>query len=423
MRPADSLRRRIVVAFLMFGVLMSLLFAAVAAVAIEGIETRLVDERLADAAAWALPRAAAGLPTDLPAGLHFYRDQAIPLALRALPAGVTDVDVEGAGLKVLSGQDAAGRYAVVDRESDYDTVELVVYSMFAACFLGCMALAAGLGMVVARRVVAPIAALAAAVGTPAGAPAVALPLTGRQDELGVLARALERHTAELRAFLERERLFTGDVSHELRTPLTVIMGAAEILVVQAENQASRAPAERIYRAAQEAAERVTVLLLLARTPDIGAMPAVSLNAIAGRELERYRPLVGDRPLRLRYVEGPALAVRAPAELCATAIGNLVRNACEYTVRGEVVVSFAPGQLIVEDTGPGLPAAVRATLGRHDCVVPSRGSAGTGLGLALVSRICEYLGAALHYESGAAGGSRFTITFAAVAADFTQADFT
>jgi signal transduction histidine kinase len=76
----------------------------------------------------------------------------------------------------------------------------------------------------------------------------------------------------------------------------------------------------------------------------------------------------------------------------------------------------PGRVIVEDTGPGLPDAVRQTLGRGATAIPSRGSAGTGLGLSLVRRICEYLGASLDYADRPDGGSRFSIIFPP---DFTQ----
>jgi signal transduction histidine kinase len=415
MRRSDSLRRRIVVPFVCFGIVLSMFFAVIAVVAVEGVEVHLVDNRLADVAKWALPRQAAGLAVDLPSGLRFHRGEAIPRSLRGLPQGVSAIEVDGVGLHVLSGTDAAGPYVVVDHESDYQEVELVVYSMFSAFFLGFLALAGGLGGFVARRIVNPISELADAVAQ-GGSP---LPGLERKDELGILARALEAHTAELRAFLDRERFFTGDVSHELRSPLTVIMGATEILMANAANEATRAPAERIYRAAHEAAECVTVLLLLARSPELGRLPAVAVDAIAAREVERYRPLVAGKPVALEYYGGPVFAIQAPAELCAAAIGNLVRNACQYTEQGAVTVALAPGRVVVEDTGPGLPAEVRdplARCGASAASIPSRGSNGTGLGLSLVLRICEYLGATLGYEDRPGGGSRFTIEFAG---DFTH----
>ena len=93
MRPASSLSRPIVGAFILFGVVLSLFFAVLAALVVEGIEVHLVDERLAEVEKWARPRAAAGLPADLPAGLRFHRGDDIPLSLRALPAGVSEAEV------------------------------------------------------------------------------------------------------------------------------------------------------------------------------------------------------------------------------------------------------------------------------------------------------------------------------------------
>ena len=403
MRPADSLKRRIVVAFVLFGLGASSFFAVIAAIAVEGIEVQLVDKRLEAAVAWAAPRQAAGLDVDMPAGLRFHRNEAIPAPLRGLSEGVHKVDVGATRLHVLAGQDARGSWVLVDHESDYDKIELVVYSMFATVFIGFLLLAALLGGFLGTRVVTPIRELAQSVRNGGAPPA----LTGRKDELGVLARALEAHTAELRAFLDRERYFTGDVSHELRSPLTVIMGAAEILM-QETAPAVRAPAERIYRAAREAAESVTVLLLLARAPELGALPPVDVHAVAEDEVEKYRVLVAGKPVALRFLDGPASGVRAPRELVAAAIGNLVRNACQYTDRGEVVVRMLPGRVVVEDTGPGLPPAVVATLGSGGA--PSSGSGGTGLGLALARRICDFLGAGFAYEARTEGGSRFTISF-------------
>lgn len=408
MRKVDSLSRPIVGAFILFGIALSLFFAVLAAVVVEGIEVHLVDERLAEVEKWARPRAVAGLTADLPAGLRFHRGEQIPGSLRGLAPGVSEAKVDGIGLHVLSGADELGPYVVVDHESDYEQIELLVYSMFATFFAGFVVLALFLGRFVGRRIVTPIRELADAVGEGG----LDLAFTERTDELGVLARALNAHTAELREFLDRERFFTGDVSHELRTPLTVIMGAAEILLQDESALAVRAPAERIYRAAREATECVTVLLLLARAPEIGQMAPVSISRIARNETQRYGFMVAHKPVVLSCIGQAQVSVRAPAELCTSAIGNLMRNACQYTDHGSVTVVLKPGQVIVEDTGPGLPDAVQQTLGHGERSVPSSGSAGTGLGLSLVIRICEYLGATLDYQNRPGGGSRFTITFPA-----------
>jgi signal transduction histidine kinase len=394
MRRADSIRRRIIAVFILFGLVLSVFFAVLAALAVEGIEVHLVDNRLADVEKWALPRRAAGLQVDLPAGVRFHQGDEIPAPLRGLPAGVTEVELDGIGLHVLSGSSPHGPYVVIDHESDYEKVELVVYSAFAAFFVGFMALGAVLGGLVGRRIVIPLRELADAVThdvTP-------LPLLERSDELGILARALDAHTSELRAFLDRERFFTGDVSHELRTPLTVIMGAAEILLQDDAHAAVRAPAERIYRAAREATECITVLLLLARAPEVANLPPVSVSAIARRETERYQFMLAHKPVALRCIGTADVVVRAPSELCMSAVGNLIRNACQYTETGAVTVELQPGRIVVSDTGPGQRAA------------PSSGSAGTGLGLSLVTRICEYLGATLEYRDCPEGGSCFSIIF-------------
>jgi signal transduction histidine kinase len=407
MKPPESLRRKIAVAFLLFAGLATLLFAITAAVAVEGIEQHLVDDRLDEAAKWASPRYASSLPVAMPAGLSFHHGDEIPKPLRGLGPGLHDLHVDGVGLHVLAGTDTSGEFVVVDHESDYEKVELVVYSMFALASGGSLLLALFLGRYFASRVVLPIQQLASAVGQGSER----LPLLDQQDELGMLARAFASHTAELRSFLERERFFTGDVSHELRTPLTVISGAAEILAEQCAGQPQiAAPAERIMRAANEAAECITVLLMLARSPDRMPHPDTDLGALAEAETARYQSLVAGKPVQLHYAAGPTFSIGAPPELCAALIGNLIRNACQYTPSGTVLVRLGQRTVTVEDTGPGLPAGVLAALAGKAAAQRDGPSSGTGLGLALVRRICEHLGARLEAHARPGGGSVFTIDF-------------
>jgi signal transduction histidine kinase len=409
MSKRGPLQRRIAVAYLMLAIAGCVLFALIAALAVEGIEVRLVDDRLIGVAAWASPRHEAGLPVDMPEGVVFYHGSSIPASLRGLKPGIGEKVVDGIGLHVLAGKDAAGDFVVVDSNSDYEKIEAVVYSIVAAGLVAMLILSTIVGRYIARKVVNPISELAAAVSNEDSKSV--LPLLDNADEVGTLARNFSAHTAELRKFLVRERFFTGDVSHELRTPLTIIIGAAEILVKRTADQPElRAPADRILHAAQEAADCVTVLLLLARAPELIDAPETRVADLVGEELERGKILCADKPVVLTSSLDVDLAVFARRELLTTAIGNLIRNACQYTEKGSVVVRVADAAVTVEDTGPGIPPAVRSKLFDAFQLSASADSAGSGIGLALVKRICEYLGAVLTVRDRPEGGTAFTIQF-------------
>lgn len=409
MPPFKSLKRRIIVAYLLFAVVASIFFAIIAAIAVEGIEVRLVDERLKEVAAWASPRHAAGLSVEMPAGLSFHHAEDTPPPLRGLAPGMHEKTVAGVDLHVLVGSDVHGEFVVIDHATEYEKIELVVYSMFALGFLGFLICASLLGAFIANRLITPIMALTQAVK--AGQPA--LPLQDSTDELGILARAFAARTAELTEVLDRERFFTGDVSHELRTPLTVITGAAEILLEQSgRDPVMHSASERIYRAAREASDSVTVLLRLARAPELLECTPLSMENLARQECQRYQSFTAGKPLALIFAGGDDFLINAPRELLSAAIGNLVRNACQYTLQGQVIVRLAERALIVEDTGPGLPEAARARLLGQPIPANLGGSSGTGLGLGLVQRICHYLGATLAFSVRPGGGAVLRIDFMA-----------
>ncbi len=409
MKKADSLRRRIVGAYVTFAVVVSAVFAIIAALAVEGIEGKLVDDRLKEVAAWAAPRHTGGMSVQMPAGLTFHHGADIPRSLRGLPHGVREISVDGTDLHVLAGRDADGEFVVVDHDSEYEKIEIVVYSMFAAGFLVFVACSLALARFLANRIVTPITLLSQAVEERR----TELPCMDRSDELGVLARAFAGRTGELERVLDRERFFTGDVSHELRTPLTVISGAAEVLMARTEGENSlHSPAERIYRAAREASEVTSVLLRLARSPQGLDAPEQSAAELLEYETARCQPLVAGKPVVLRYQGGSDFTVRGSRELLQAAIGNLLRNACAYTEQGEVVLRLERRSIVVEDTGPGLPPAALARL-RGELPPDGDGaSSGSGLGLGLVQRICFHLGAGLHVRQRDGGGTRFDISFPA-----------
>ncbi len=113
----------------------------------------------------------------------------------------------------------------------------------------------------------------------AGDRGAALALT-RRDEIGQLARAVDRMTGELDRRAREQRDLAADLSHELKTPLTGIRGAAELL----RDGAADEPAARarflamILDDAARLDRMVTRLLELARADaDASALEDVDLG--------------------------------------------------------------------------------------------------------------------------------------------------
>lgn len=438
MRRKGSLRYRIIWTYALLTVVVCGFFAAVALLTLRAVERQLIDERLAAQAEWLIARHRQGRSTELPSGTRFFYGPAIPANMQRLPPGnhkltirkhatpagapardSSELTVGQHSVYALVGADRGERFVVVDEYSDFRHIEGIVLWVLGIGFMACVFLAVALGRMAANRVVAPVTALADAVRR--NVPQGELPSLAGADEIGVLARAFAARTAELERFLVRERLFAADVSHELRTPLTVILGAAELLALRsAERTELAALAERIRRTAVDTTERVSAMLLLSRAPERLDAPRIALTPLIERERERCEPFLAGKPVAFRLEAAGETWVQARPELAAIAIGNLLRNALQYTEHGEVTVRLTPDALVVEDTGPGVPESVRARLFERFVRSAEDLSTGSGLGLAIVRRVAEHLGWGIRLEDRPAGGSRFVLTFVSDANDIVTA---
>jgi signal transduction histidine kinase len=417
---SSSLRNRIVAAYALLAVAVCLFFAVVVFFARQQIEKYVVHRRLETVAQWRLDRADTPMAAEMTPEIAFYRGTAMPAALATLKPGFQEVSDGDRTLDVLVGRTPDGeRFVAVDLVSDFEQIEHEVMVGLALCIAAAGLLAAVLARVTAGRVISPVTGLAHAVrqgslhaGEGAGNDSGQM-LLGRQDEIGQLARAFAERTDALQRVLTRERLFTGDVSHELRTPLAVILGAAEVLQARAGGQPEvQAAIERIERTARNTANRVSALLLLSRAPEVLDAPRVDLLPLAQREAERCEPLLAGKPVQLRVDASEPCWTFVRPELAEMVLGNLLRNACLYTERGEVLLRLRPGLVEVQDSGPGLPGSVRAQLfERHVRGAEHLGDGGSGLGLSIVKRIVEHLGWDIRYETPPGGGSRFSIRLA------------
>jgi two-component system OmpR family sensor kinase len=239
------------------------------------------------------------------------------------------------------------------------------------------------------------------------------------SEVRVLADAFNHMLDRLTDAFAGQRAFVADASHELRTPLTVIRGQLEVLAAQ------RAPGaeevRRVERLVQAEIARVTRLvddlLLLARAEQTSFLRVepVDVEPFLG-ELWDGVTLLAAR--RFELGEVPAGTLLADPDRLAQALRNLLANAIAHTAEGGGLVRLhaerRPGgrlRLVVEDDGPGIPAAERERVfdrfHRTDAA-RDRASGGAGLGLAIVCAITEAHGGWVRVGESVAGGARFEL---------------
>ncbi|WP_078085617.1 sensor histidine kinase [Microbulbifer mangrovi] len=259
------------------------------------------------------------------------------------------------------------------------------------------ALGFGLGFFVMRRAVAPVVQLANVVADidPEKLSAEDLKLIESSrfsdDEVGVLARTIEKTLERISAFVERERYFTGSASHELRTPITVIMGALELLEESDLSATDRKVVDRVRRATFEMKSTIETFLCLARETDGGqyneqflVMPLVS------QAIEQQRHLLNgkcvDVEIDLNNAEIADLSkpiACGHSQAFSIAVNNLVRNAFEHTLDGQGPITIHIKERVLFVTNQVSSEA-------EERQTPAEASSpnGYGLGLGIVQRLCE-----------------------------------
>lgn len=235
---------------------------------------------------------------------------------------------------------------------------------------------------------------------------------GMNTELYIITEALNDYLGRNDNFVKRERDFIDTASHELRTPIAVIAGASEIALQQDASPAIRSQLTRIRRTARDVEQLITLLLMLAKDPTRLARmnDTVPLDQLVQEIVEDHLHLTRDKDLGLTVASLAAIEIQAPLLIVQAAIGNLLRNAIENSDRGEIVVSlYGPATVKIVDPGHGMtPEEISAVYARLARGSGERG--GAGIGLELISRLCEHLGWRLEISSDGAQGTTTILSF-------------
>lgn len=422
MQYRRRLRSRIIFSFLLFGTLLSGLFA----ISTLFLQSNLEDELIGSTLKQELDDYLVQLHKDPTLVEPFHTriqgfitrpgdpNKSVTAQIRNLDTGVHEVETaEGYFKAAVRKDDDLWAFLIYDITENQRLTNRLVWSLVGAVLIFSL-LSLALGLWSSSRVMKPVSDLAerlSQLGEETPSPGLARWFP--DDEVGQLAAALDAYAERVHQLVERDREFNADVSHELRTPLAVIAGATELLLAQKDlPEKTKTRLLRIARAARQSTDITTALLHLVRAEE-GVnqdSEAHNVHTIVDKLVHLHEPLLDNKPLELRVIGEDRVSVIAPESVIAVTVGNLISNAIRYTPSGEVVCTIGNGRLLVEDTGPGIPEEeLSMVMNRHYRGMGVSGK-GSGLGLAIVQRLCELYGWSIQFENRKSGGLRAELRF-------------
>jgi signal transduction histidine kinase len=239
-----------------------------------------------------------------------------------------------------------------------------------------------------------------------------VPTRATGDEFDQLAGNLNSMLDEIERLMDGIRHVSDNIAHDLRTPLTRLRNRLERLLNELEDEDPRR--EQVERGIADADGLLSTFAALLRIARIEAgghrseFGSVDLAALVRDAAELYEVLAEARQLRLETRVDDEVSLQGDRDLLFQALINLLDNAIKYTPaggrvslelrrRGEAV------DIVVGDSGPGIPAAQRDQVGqRFYRLENSRSTPGSGLGLSLVEAVAKLHRASLLLEDNAPG---------------------
>jgi signal transduction histidine kinase len=285
------------------------------------------------------------------------------------------------------------------------TAQYLVYSALATTFLALI-----LGILLSRSLTSPIRELTRATHAVSEGDLSQQVRVRSGDELGELARAFNKMSAELARSVNTRRQMTADIAHELRTPLSLILGHAEAV-----HDGVLPPSPENFEIIREEAGRLEHLVDDLRTlslADAGELSIekqpVDLKKLLQDIASAYQHRVQQKSVALELdVSSELPPVQVDANRLTQVVTNILDNALRYTPEyGKIILAVKKVEdgvrISTQDSGPGIKNGedVNRIFDRFYRLDASRDRAegGSGLGLAIAKSIVQAHGGQIWAES-------------------------
>ncbi len=245
----------------------------------------------------------------------------------------------------------------------------------------------------------------------------------QSDEIKSQNEQLETQTKQLQELDELKSTFFANISHEFRTPLTLILGPAEQLLQQNNNDKTTKGLNFIVKHAKRLKHLIDQLLEISKI-EKGAIKLETtksnISAFIKSIIEAFEPWVKEKGINLKFSSHPEnLDWYFDSDKMEKIFNNLLSNAIKFSKEhSEIVVKLLQGdnliQLIIRDTGIGIaPNELSQIFNRFYRAGDPKEKEGSGIGLSLTKELVELHGGKINVESEQEKGTTFTITLPAI----------
>jgi signal transduction histidine kinase len=287
--------------------------------------------------------------------------------------------------------------AITDDDGPLEqTLEIIFFAGLPAVLIGVVS-----GMILLRPALRPIQDLTTALErTDVSNLAEPVPRSGNGDELDRMAAVFNRMKKRLGLSFTQASEFTLHASHELKTPLTIMHATLEqMLTASMPETPDRERVASLLEEVQRLSRIVSQLSFLARA-DAGLLESasdeVALHELVSDLADETAILASGSDLAVTLTRCDPVMIRGDRMTLRQLLLNLADNAVKYSQRGGLVemslsVEGRRAVLVITNSGPGLPPAMRARVFerffRGD-VAHHRAIEGSGLGLSIAKSIVE-----------------------------------
>jgi signal transduction histidine kinase len=242
-----------------------------------------------------------------------------------------------------------------------------------------------------------------------------IPTKGWGDGLDQLADNLNAMLDQIEKLMAGVQQISDNIAFELKIPLTQLRNRLEQMWWQkpgTETEQYNKQLEESIAEADQLLSTFNALLYLARIESgsfHSRQETVDLKTLVRDAYQLYEPLAEEKNQSFTIqLDTGLLEVHGDRDILFQALTNLLDNAVKYTPSGgQIIMTLGRNngiiEIIVADTGPGIPDAAREHVWeRFYRLEASRSTPGNGLGLSLVAAVATRYNAQMRLEDNAPG---------------------